>query len=70
MAEIGLISRLPLWEQAPNGYFGIRPAWLVAGVKLVSNFEKVMILDNLDVCKPLILLGLQKNLKKLALNTC
>ena len=41
-------------------------AWLVAGVKLVSNLEKVMILDNLDVCKPLILLGLQKNIKKIS----
>ena len=68
--RIGLIPKLPLCEQAPNGHSGLIPAWLVACVKLVSNFEKVMILDNLDVCKPLILLGLQKNLKKLALNTC
>ena len=37
------------------------------GVKLVSNLKKVMILDNSDVCKPLILQGLQKNRKKLAL---
>ena len=63
MAEIGLISRLPLCEQAPNGHSGLIPAWLVACVKLVSNLEKVMILDNLDVCKPLILLALQKNIK-------
>lgn len=45
-------------------------AWLVVfadfGVKLVSNLEKVKILDNIEACKPLILAGLQKNSKNIS----
>ena len=63
--RIGPKPRVPLCEQAPKRHPDFVPAWLAAGVKLVSNIEKVMILDNLDVCKPLILLGLQKNIKNI-----
>ena len=32
----------------------------------MSNLKKETILDYIDVCKPLILLGLQKNIKKIS----
>ena len=56
--ETGAVSS---WKK--RRYPPLLPPENKTGVKLVSNLKEVMILDNLDVCKPLILLGLQKNIK-------
>ena len=68
--RIGSKPEMPLCERAPKRHPDFAPAWLVVfadfGVNLVSNIEKVMILDKVNACKPLILAGLQKKSKNIS----
>lgn len=59
--ETGAVSS---WKK--RRYPPLLPPENKTGVKLVSNLKEVMILDNSDVCKPLILQGLQKKYQKIS----